>query len=143
MNGCRSPRVPTDVRTIFRMECRKHSARAALLLEPAILAEPLRHDVFGAFHHRHPLVERMLVRAAVRIHIVPGKQKPALWRDPDAGLGKPCRATFLDLVEIDHRGPGALAAIRLHGGPIFFALMEKVMMRAKMLAGRVTLALHR
>src|SRR3546814_14752858 len=47
------------------------------------------------------------------------------------------------IVQIDHRGPGALAALVLHPLPVIFAFMEIIVVRAEMLAGGVALALHR
>src|SRR3546814_17879854 len=68
---------------------------------------------------------------------------PAFGRDADARGGEPGGAAFGDIVQIDHRGPGALAALVLHPLPVIFAFMEIIVVRAEMLAGGVALALHR
>src|SRR3546814_9780372 len=65
---------------------------------------------------------------------------PAFGRDADARGGEPGGAAFGDIVQIDHRGPGALAALVLHPLPVIFAFMEIIVVRAEMLAGGVALA---
>jgi hypothetical protein len=95
--------------------------------------------------HAHAFVQRIVIGGAVfGVMLFQMTSSPRLGLKRMPARGKPGRAAFLgNVVEIGHRGPGALAAGLLHLGPIVARLVEIVAMRAELLVHRIALALQR
>src|SRR4051794_13545456 len=100
------------------MEERRSSRRSHGFWRGAFLNElpfpvPFRYDIFGARLDGHAFVERPRVRAAVKQHVIPDKNSANLRLDLEIQQLEPRRSARFGVVEVDHRRPASLAAMRL------------------------------
>src|SRR5438477_3816309 len=106
------------------------------------LPEPLGQDIFGPATNLHALVQGRGIGPAVGKQVVPRDQFAGFRLDGLADSLEPRRAAVLRLVQIDHRGPGALSAVGGVNVEIIAAGLERVGMRLELLARRVALTLQ-
>ncbi len=106
------------------------------------LAEPFCDDVFGAPSNLHAVMDRMPVDRTVGVQIVPDHGHALFRHESLFEPSEPGPAAGLDIVEIDHECPGALAAVLAMNLEVATARLEEVAMRLVFLAGRVFLRLR-
>src|SRR3954451_24961958 len=99
--------------------------------------------MFGPGFDRHALVQRPGVRAAVERHVVPDEDAAELRLRLEVKQFESGRTARLWLIKIDHRGPGALAAVRLIFLPIGLIDVEEVGMLPEALPLLIALPLQR
>src|SRR5690348_7096914 len=83
------------------------------------------------------------VGASVRGHVVPDEQPAQLRRHGEVEEAECCRSAPLGDIEVDHRGPGALATLLAVLLPIRLVDVEEVGMLLELLASLVALSLKR
>src|SRR5690349_16308601 len=83
------------------------------------------------------------VGAAVEGHVVPDQQPAELRRDGEVEKAKCSRSAPVGDIEVDHRSPGALAALLAVLLPIGLVDVEEVGVLLELLASLVALALKR
>src|SRR5258708_25055925 len=104
--------------------------------------EPFRDDRLVARFHRRAVVHGVEVRRAVGAQVVPQHRGAGLRRDRAADADARPLAARLDVVQVNHEGPGALAE-RGRGVALELVGLEIVGMRLELLRHLVILALAR
>src|SRR5688572_13387693 len=140
----RSPRSRRAGWSRNSASCARHDLRHnSLVVHGAIPdgAEPLGDDHLVSRDHRLAAVHGGLVGRAVGVEIVPEQRHAGLRREGVIELGESRAAAFHALVEIDHEGPGAVAACAGEAQEFLAAGFEIIPVRLELLADVVTLRL--
>src|SRR5206468_12386004 len=93
--------------------------------------------------HLHSLVNSRRIWRAVGQQVVPGQKLAGFGLNRLAHRLEPRGSTVLGLVEIDHRGPAALAPAFGVDEKVVAAGVERVRMRPELLPGSIALSLER